>query len=166
MSDREGRSTVVRPLSPPIPPVVFERFVNPLVRWLLRSPLHFVASDALILVTVTGRRSGRAYTTPVGYEQRGSTLYLTSQTDRTWWRNLVGGADVEVWLRGERRRGHATVIEDDGDVADYVRDYLERRGLDAASRLALSIEGERIPDREALAAGLGEVVVVRIDLDE
>ena len=155
----------VRPVTPPIPPAVFERLVNPLMERLLRSRLHPLVSDSLLLITFTGRRSGREYTTPVGYEQLDGTLYVTSQTDRTWWRNLRGGAPVTVHLRGERREGRAEVIEDDRAVAEYVRGYLDRHGLDAASRLALSVDAEGVPDLETLEAGLSAVVVVRIDLD-
>lgn len=155
---------VVEPLSPPIPPAVFEWVINPLMRALLRSPLHGLVSGSLLLLTVTGRRTGREYTTPVGYEERAETLYVTSQTDRNWWRNLRGGAEVTLVLRGERRSGHAEVVEADEAVAEYVHGFLGRHGLSAASRLALSIDADEVPAVEALAAGLGEVVVVEIDL--
>lgn len=155
----------VRPISPPVPPVVFERVVNPLMKRLLRSRLHPLVSDSLLLVTFTGRQSGREYTTPVGYEQLDGTLYVTSQTDRTWWRNLRDDAPVTVHLRGERREGRTEVIEDDRAVAEYVRGYLVRHGVDAASRLALSVDADEVPDLESLEAGLVEVVVIRIDLD-
>lgn len=161
-----SRDSTVRPLSPPIPPVVFERLVNPLMKWLLRSPLHPLASDALLLVTFTGRKSGREYTTPVGYEERDGTLYVTTQTDRVWWRNLRGGAEVTVLLRGQRRRGRAEVVEDDGAVAEYVHGYLQRHGVDASSRIALDVDAEGVPDVETLRRGLADVVVVRIDLEE
>ena len=154
----------VRPLSPPVPPVVFERVVNPLMTLLLRSPLHFLASDAILLLTFTGRQSGREYTTPVGYEQLDGTLYVTTQTDRVWWRNLRGGADVTVRLGGERRRGRAEVIDDDESVADYVHGFLERHGVGAASRIALAVDGDEVPPVEALRRGLSDVVVVRIEL--
>ena len=161
----EPTGATVRPISPPIPPVVFERVVNPLMERLLRSPLHGLVSDSLLLLTFTGRRSGTEYTTPVGYDELDGALFVTSQTDRTWWRNLRDGADVTVRLRGERRHGRAEVIEDDREVAGYVRGYLERHGPDAASRIALSIDDAEVPDLETLEAGLAEVVVVRIDLD-
>jgi len=165
MSDADEPSEgAVRTLSPPVPPAVFERLVNPLVTLLLRSPLQFLASDALLLITFTGRKSGREYTTPVGYEQLDGTLYVTTQTDRVWWRNLRGGAEVSVRLRGEPRRGHAEVIEDDESVAEYVQGFLERHGVGAASRIALSIEADEVPPVETLRRGLSEVLVVRIEV--
>ena len=47
------------------------------------------------LITVTGRKTGRKYTTPVGYYQEGDTLWVISSRDRTWWRNATGGAQVD-----------------------------------------------------------------------
>lgn len=152
--------------TPPLPKPVFEYFVNPLMKALLRSPLHGLVSDALLLLTFTGRKSGRTYATPVGYEALDGTLYVTSQTDRVWWRNLRGGAEVTVRLRGERRAGFAQVIEDDERVADYVLGFIDRHGLDSLNRLALAFEGDEVPDRDSLAAALGDVVVVEIELAE
>ena len=140
------------------------KVVNPLMRALLRSPLHGLVSGSLLLITFTGRRSGREYTTPVGYEEHDGTLYVTSQTDRVWWKNLRGGADVTVRLRGEIREGRADVIEDDGTVADYVLGFVERHGLEGTGRLGLSFRDDEVPDRETLAAGLADTVVVQIEL--
>lgn len=142
------------------------KVINPLMTALLRSPLHGLVSDSLLLVTFTGRKSGREYTTPVGYEAVDGTLYVTSQTDRVWWKNLRGGADVTVRLRGEERAGHAEVIEDNGSVAEYIEGFVERNGLENAGRLALSFRDDELPDRETLAAGLDEVAVIEIELLE
>jgi hypothetical protein len=46
---------------------VRNRVINPLVRVLLRSPAHRVMSRGVLLLTYTGRRSGRRYTLPVQY---------------------------------------------------------------------------------------------------
>lgn len=83
---------VVRTLDPPIPKPVFELVINPAMKGILRSPLHRILSDSLLLITFTGRQSGGEYTTPVGYEQKAGTLYITSQSNRVWWKNLRGGA--------------------------------------------------------------------------
>ena len=89
---------------------VLNRAINPLVRWLLRSPLHRLASRRIALITYTGRRSGHRYTIPVGYEMAGVdvTIPVGSADRKLWWRSLTGtGAIVELVLRGQRRTGHA-----------------------------------------------------------
>ncbi|MFB6186807.1 MAG: nitroreductase/quinone reductase family protein, partial [Halobacteriaceae archaeon] len=123
-------------------------------------------SDTLLLITFTGRKSGNEYTTPVGYEQRGETLYITSQTDRVWWKNLRGGTSVTVRLRGEQRQGKAQVIENDTAVAEYVLEYIDRHGIDSVNRLAIAIESDEPPSKDVLAAGLSDTVVVEVNLQD
>ena len=48
-------------------PEPFFLIINPIMRTLLRSPLHGLLSDSLMLITYTGRRSQRKFTTPVRY---------------------------------------------------------------------------------------------------
>ncbi len=77
---------------------------------LLRSRLHGLLSGGLMLVTVTGRRTGRRYTTPVNYVRRDDVLTVFSRRERTWWRNLRGGAPVTVRLRGHDLGGFGEVV--------------------------------------------------------
>ena len=56
---------------------ILNRAANPLVGWLIRSPLHWLASRRLALIIYTGRRSGRPYTIPVGYEMVGLQVTIT-----------------------------------------------------------------------------------------
>jgi hypothetical protein len=46
---------------------------------------------------------------------------------KRWWRNLRGGAEVEIRLRGRRRRGQAEVVKDSAAVATYVDRYPRAR---------------------------------------
>jgi hypothetical protein len=43
----------------------WQKLYNPIVIWLLRSPLHSLMDKSTILVTITGRKSGKIYTVPV-----------------------------------------------------------------------------------------------------
>ena len=85
------------------PPALWRWFIkvqNPFMKWLLRSPLHGVVSRMYLLITFTGRKSGSVYTTPVQYAQDGDALYIITSEGYTWWKNLRGGADVHIHLRG------------------------------------------------------------------
>lgn len=89
---------------------VWNRSVNPVVRLVLRSPLHGLLSRRTALITVTGRRSSRSFTFPVGYEQRGDSvrIMVRSPEHKRWWRNLTdSGAPVRMRLRGGERSGRA-----------------------------------------------------------
>jgi hypothetical protein len=97
------------------PFVVVNRVVNPVVRAVLRSPAHGLLSGHLALLTVTGRRSGRAFTFPVGYHRDGDrvTVGVDWPERKRWWRNLSDAAPVEIWLAGVRRHGTAQARGDE-----------------------------------------------------
>jgi F420H(2)-dependent quinone reductase len=88
---------------------VINHTLNPVVRAVLRSPAHRLASGSLVLLTVTGRRSGRRFTFPVGYRQDGDTVTVAVgwPERKQWWRNLREEAPVGLVLRGVRRSGRA-----------------------------------------------------------
>jgi deazaflavin-dependent oxidoreductase (nitroreductase family) len=94
--------------------------LNPSVRRLLRTPvLHWLLSPFLMLVTVTGRRSGKRYTIPVGYQRRGDdvTVLVSEARNKQWWRNYTERRPLEIRLRGRERTGNAVVVGP--EAADY-----------------------------------------------
>lgn len=104
----------------PRPRTLFQTLVrlqNPFMKWLLRSPLHFMVSSAYTVITFTGRKSGMIYSTPIQYGQAGSTVWAVTNGTYRWWRNLRGGAPVSLRLRGHDVRGQATISEDPAQVA-------------------------------------------------
>ncbi len=99
----------------PRPPRPVRILANAIATTILRSPWHGMRSDRLLLLTFTGRKSGKEFTTPMRYVQEGETLRL--RVVYPWWKNLVGQATVRVLLRGEMRTGAAEVLpEEDGEV--------------------------------------------------
>src|SRR5260370_1258126 len=91
----ETRKTVRYRKPPRFLPVLF----NPISKTILRSPLHGMLSRQFLLITFTGRKSGKVFTTPAMYEQQGETLLL--RVGYPWWKNLRDGAAVRVRLRGK-----------------------------------------------------------------
>jgi len=98
---------------------------NPILKWLLRSPFHGMLSGSTMLITVTGRKSGKEITTPVNYVDMGEDLLTVSFKRRTWWRNLRGGVPVTLRLRGRDMKANSTVIEDDDGVAKQLGVYFK-----------------------------------------
>jgi hypothetical protein len=99
----------------PKPPRPLRVLINSLVTTILRSPWHGMRSDRLLLLTFTGHKSGKEFTTPIRYVQEGEILRL--RVAYPWWKNLVGETTVRVLLHGQTRTGTAEVLpEEDGVV--------------------------------------------------
>ena len=101
----------------PRPPRPVRILANVLATTILRSRWHSMRSDRLLLLTFTGRKSGKEFTTPMRYVQEGNTLRLKVLVKYPWWKNLREQATVRVLLRGQMRTGTAEVFpEKDGEV--------------------------------------------------
>lgn len=87
---------------------------NALVTTILRSRWHKMKSDRLLLLTFTGRKSGKEFTTPLRYTQKGQTVRV--EIMYPWWKNMVEEATVHVLLRGEMHTGTAEVHPNGGIV--------------------------------------------------
>jgi hypothetical protein len=115
-----------------VPPAFGIRMGNPVVRLLLRSPLHALLDQYFILLHVTGRKSGRQYHIPVSRIDTGGQLFVV--TVARWRVNLRGGADVEVTSQGCRRPMHAVLDEDPAAVAVGYQAIIDRLGWYPARR--------------------------------
>ncbi|PWV55297.1 hypothetical protein [Nocardiopsis sp. L17-MgMaSL7] len=79
----------------------------------------------LTVVTYTGRRSGREFSTPVAYRLSGSTVTVPVAIPerKKWWRNFTGeGGPLSLELPEGVRSGHAVASTDQrGRVTVTVR---------------------------------------------
>ena len=59
---------------------------NPIMEWVLKSPLQGMLSGNTMIMQYIGRKSGKTYHLPVGYLRIYKTLVTVSFKRRTWWR--------------------------------------------------------------------------------
>ena len=86
-----------------------------------------------MLITFTGRTSGRRFTTPVRYVRDGDVVRCFTSSSNQWWRNLRGGAPVTLRLAGQDQAYIATAIANDpGEVRRWLEHYLGEFPQDAA----------------------------------
>ena len=120
---------------------ILTRVVNPLVAAVLRSPVHDLVSERLVLLEYTGHWSGRTFALPVSYVQDGEGLTIVSRRRRRWWRNFREPSGVCVTLRGARREGGGVVVPASrADVAALLRRLYAGAGrpIDAARAFDLA----------------------------
>jgi deazaflavin-dependent oxidoreductase (nitroreductase family) len=116
-----------------------------------------------MLITFTGRKSGKLYTTPVEYFYDGGTLTVFSSSERMWWRNLRESAPVSVRVKGRDYEGTAHASIGDAEVfGKALRAYLDRYpGREKYFGVGLDGDGQLNPDDVARVAQ--EKVVIEID---
>ncbi|MEU7745822.1 hypothetical protein [Nonomuraea sp. NPDC049158] len=71
--------------------------------------------EHLTIVTYTGRRSGRVFSTPVAYRRADDVVTIGVQMPdaKKWWRNFLDeGGPISLDLDGADRTGHAVARRD------------------------------------------------------
>ena len=134
---------------------------NDFVKFFLRTPLYVFLGDTL-LITVTGCKTGRKYSTPVGFYRDEDCLWVMTNRDRTWWRNVTNGANVTLLLKGKTMDAFAEAELDEKTVEIHLFDYIQHIPL-AAKPLGIRIEN-KLPNAEDVRRVAKDRLFVKIDL--
>jgi hypothetical protein len=142
------------------------RVANPVVKVLLRSPLHGIASGNIALLHFRGRKSGREFVTPLSYVRENGTVCLMSAHSTRWWMNLRDeGVPVSLEIARETYTGKARLWDvDSDDLRERVRRYLCALPRDAKV-YGIKLDENRRPVEESLAKVAPELVFVEVELD-
>jgi deazaflavin-dependent oxidoreductase (nitroreductase family) len=136
--------------------------LNKTMKFILRSPLHRVVSKFILLISFTGRKSGKTYTTPVSYSQENDQV--TIFTHATWWKNLRGGAPVTLRIRGRELHGFAEpVAEDKQAIAAELMAHLRKSPFDAKF-YDVTFDDQGNPRAEDIEQAVQSVVMIRVQL--
>ena len=113
--------------------------VSPVNAWvvaLLRSPLHPLASKGLMVVSWSGRRTGKGFAIPVGYQVDGDgvVVMLSKREEKSWWKNFRTAWPAELHVRGVRREATGVVVPAVAGAHPHVF-------IDARSEIVFDTEG-------------------------
>lgn len=143
----------------------YKYLLNPVMRSLLRSPLHGVASRNIAILHFTGARSGRALSTPLSYTRDGGTVrFLSNQTTR-WWVNFrTGNPPVEVEIGKGRIPGTARLLEgDSAELREGVTRFINALPRDAAI-YGLKLDKNKQLITSSLEPKADELILVEVTL--
>ncbi len=135
---------------------------NDFMTWVLRSPFHGMLSNGMMLISIKGRKTGNIYTTPVGYYEENGYLWVITSRDRTWWKNLQGGAQVDLLLKRKPVQGLADVDLDEKSVEARMYEYL-RHVPQAAKPMKIRMEDGK-PNPQDIASTAKERLFIRIKI--
>jgi hypothetical protein len=132
---------------------------NDFVTFFLRTPLRVFMGNNM-LITVTGCRTGKKYSTPVGFYRENGCLWVMSSRDRTWWRNVKNGAKVSLLLGGKNVEAFAEAELDEKAVEARMFDYIRHVPM-AAKPLGIRMKNGS-PSREDMARLAKDRLFVKI----
>ena len=111
--------------------------INKLIVFLLHSPLHWLLSNNMLLLTFTGRVSGQQFSIPVSYFlSQGKIVIFTSNR---WWKNLRNGASVTILLKRQWVSGHSETANEHTVVTQEARAYILQKGTWNAWRIGMEL---------------------------
>lgn len=141
----------------PSPPACISRTV----KMLLRSPLHGLMSHQTMLLTLQGRKTGRIYLVVVTYVQDGTAVFVLSRA--TWWKNLRGGAQVLLQLRGQTVKGFAEPVFDRALTEEKITQIVERNSREA-KYFSVVLDKQKRVDPASVKLSAQHFVLIRIRL--
>jgi len=132
------------------------------MKFVLHSPVHGMVSRTVLLITFTGRKSGKTFTTPVSYSQNDDQVFIF--THAAWWKNLRSGAPVTLCLQGQEVRGLAEpVAEDKQAIAAGLTAHLCKVPSDARY-YGVTFDNNQNPRADEVMKAVQTVVMIRIQL--
>ena len=143
----------------------YRYFLNPVMRSLLRSPLHGITSHNIGILHFTGRKSGCKLNTPLSYTREGNTVRLLSNHSTQWWLNFRGeGVSVEMEIARQRHPGIAILLEGDSEaLREGVRRFIRALPRDAKV-YGLELDANKEVVEASLAAIVDQLILVEIQL--
>jgi hypothetical protein len=125
----------------------FMRIVNVPMRTILGLPFPTPLGSRLMLVHLTGRRSGRHYRQPVSYVGHGDALLTPGGGN--WKLNLVDGRPVHIRLRGRDITARPELVSDP-DQVESLLGHLVAQNPRAAGFIRIPRDAAGGFDRDAL----------------
>ncbi|HXC84682.1 MAG TPA: nitroreductase/quinone reductase family protein [Trebonia sp.] len=140
------------------------RAVNVPMRAVLSLPVATPLSANLMLISYTGRKTGKAYRQPVSYARDGEVL-LTPGGGR-WTLNLAGGRPVRIRLRGRDVAAQPELVTDAAEV-ERLLGVIAAKNPRAARFVPIPRRADGRLEPEALDAALRHgFCIVRWHLDQ
>lgn len=72
--------------------------------------------ESIAVITVTGCKTGKQISTPINVIKTENVYSVISSRDRTWWRNLRGGAEATLRVAGKTIKVDGQVLESNEEV--------------------------------------------------
>ena len=142
------------------------KVLNPIVKTILKSPLHSIMSGDIVLLKFTGRKSGRELSTPVSYRVVDDSIHCFTDKVNQWWRNLDNVESIELVLKGKALIGKPTVVSKNSEVISKAfGDFLTALPR-SASFSDVRLNKEKKPNQDDVERAAKALVFIEIKLTD
>ena len=138
----------------------FMKVYNSFSSRILRSSFNGIMSGSTLLITVTGRKTGKKISTPVNYVSAGNEIIITSDQQKNWWHNLRENKSVTILLKNQEFNTEARLVESGDELLLYLEKYFT--GLPSAAKfLRVTRNADGTFEKQSMEiASAGRVIVV------
>ena len=138
------------------------RFINPFVRVILKSPIHFILSHQILLFRVIGRKSKKIYEIPASYAHINDALVCVTLRENLWWKNFIEIENQDIYFKGKKINKKISInYSDDNFVRTKLKELIEHNPIDAFFA-GVKLDRNKVPNSEDLdkAAKLHTVIIL------
>lgn len=138
------------------------RFINPFVRVILKSPIHFILSHQILLFRVIGRKSKKIYEIPASYAHINDALVCVTLRENLWWKNFIEIENQDIYFKGKKINKKISInFSDDNFVRTKLKELIEHNPIDAFFA-GVKLDRNKVPNSEDLdkAAKLHTVIIL------
>lgn len=136
---------------------------NWFMSWLLRSRFHRLISSNILLISYTGRRSGKEYSTPVNYLKDGNYLWISSLRTRTWWRNFREVWPIRVLIQGKDIQGKGEAITNQDALVEAFQNFFQL-SPSSAKYYNIKLDESGLAGKDDLEIIAIERILVRVEI--
>jgi hypothetical protein len=141
------------------------RMINPVVKGLLRSPMHGLMSNNTMVLSYGGQRSGKQYELPISYARFDGDLYGFTAKDGQWWRNFRNHGEATVLVGRQNLDVTVSILSELGeDLARRLTGFLQLVPRDAKPAGVRMRQGQ--PVQEDVAAAVQRLVGLRFTIKQ
>jgi deazaflavin-dependent oxidoreductase (nitroreductase family) len=118
--------------------------------WMLRRGLMGSMSDQIMVVTVSGRKTGRQYSTPIGFLRDGETIIALSRGSN-WFKNAVATGTAQIEIKGVTTKVSVTPVKDQAERERIFTLYKRDRAKNFSRLFGVPVDAPEAELQAALA---------------
>ncbi|KUI34711.1 hypothetical protein AU195_09330 [Mycobacterium sp. IS-1496] len=144
------------------PPQALLNVINPGLRLALKTPLGSALKQFMV-VSFTGRKTGRRFSVPVSAHHLDGDLYVILEAK--WKHNFRDGATADVTHNGRTTRMNGHLITEPNAVADIVHRVADGYGAKKAQQtMGLKFRGDTVPSIDEFRDAARQIGIAAIRL--